>query len=200
MAGIQKYVVAAAVAAALIGAPTAAYGVSPGKAAHASAPSAPVIVRSAHATPLSVAKTAPTARIVAPGEHVVAPGGAEFWLTAEGKHWTMPGDPDPLFTSVVDGNIDLHTPGVSAYTEVSADGHATLSGVYYGGTGTASRVTVRTTAGTLHGKLLELAGHPGWGVWYVSADLPAGSVDGFEVRHIVVRDTEGEVYSRLDLS
>jgi hypothetical protein len=200
MARIRKYVAVAAVAAALIGAPTAAYGVSPGKAAPASGRSARVTVRSVHAAPLSVAKIAPTARIVAPDEHVVEPGGAEFWLTAEGKHWTMPGDPGPRFTSVVDGNIDLRTPGVSAYTEVTAEGHATLSGVYYGGKGTASRVTVRTTAGTLHGKLLELAGSPGWGVWYVSADLPAESRDGFGVRHIVVRDTEGEVYSRLDLN
>ncbi|MCT9008183.1 hypothetical protein [Streptomyces rhizosphaerihabitans] len=199
MAGIQKYVAAAAVAVALIGAPTAAYGVSPGKAAPASGRSAHVTVGSVHATPLSLATIAPTARIVAPDEHVVEPGGAEFWLTAQGKHWTTLDNPDPQFASVVDGNIDLHTPGVSAHVEVTAEGHATLSGVYYGGRGTASRVTVRTTAGTLHGKLLELAGNPGWGVWYVSADLPAHS-DDFGVRHIVVRDTEGEVYSRLDLN
>ncbi|MFI0964211.1 hypothetical protein ACH4S8_22780 [Streptomyces sp. NPDC021080] len=206
MAGMKKCVAAAAVAVALLTAPTAAYGAPARKAAPAAARTAATAARSAHVSVLSaharalpVARTAPTARIVAPGEHVEEPGGAEFWLTPEGKHWTTPDDPDPRFRSVVDGNIDLGTPGVSAQTEGTAQGHYTLSGLYYGGKGTASRVTVRTTAGTLHAKLLELAGDPGWGVWYVSTDLSAPGED-FAVHHVVVRDTAGQVYSRLDLS
>ncbi|MGW1063946.1 hypothetical protein ACWD4F_05480 [Streptomyces aureus] len=203
MAGMKRYAAAAAVAVALITAPTTAYGAAPQKAVPAAraattvAGPAHVSVLAAHARAASVAKAAPTARIVAPGEHVKEPGGAEFWLTPEGKHWTSPGDTEPQFRSVVDGNIDLGTPGVTAQIEGTAGGHYTLSGLYYGGKGTASRVTVRTTAGTLHGKLLELAGHPGWGVWYVSTDVPAGA--DFEARSIVVRDTLGRVYSRLDL-
>ncbi|WP_329300743.1 hypothetical protein OG410_21905 [Streptomyces sp. NBC_00659] len=198
MAGMKRYAAAAVVAVALITAPTAAYGVPTAKQAPAAARPAHGTVLSAHASALS-ARTAPTARIVAPDEHVTEPGGAEFWLTPEGKHWTTLDNPDPQFTNMVNGNIDLHTPGVSAFVEVTAEGHATLSGEYHGGTGTASRVTVRTTAGTLHAELLELAGHPGWGVWYVSTDLPASDKD-FGVKHIVVRDTEGGVYSRLDLN
>ncbi|MFD9006580.1 hypothetical protein ACFV0T_37510 [Streptomyces sp. NPDC059582] len=185
MAGTHKYMATAAVVVALIGAPSAAYAVSAGTSAHVSAQSA--------------ARKAPTPRIVASGEHVTEPGGADFWLTTEGKHWTTLDNPYPQFTSVVDGNIDLGSPGVSAHVETSADGHVLLSGVYYGGKGTASRVTVRTTAGTLHGKLLELAGEPGWGAWYVSTDVPAGN-DGLSVENVVVRDTHGKVYSRLDLN
>ncbi|MFE2300087.1 hypothetical protein ACFXAW_18025 [Streptomyces sp. NPDC059445] len=198
MAGRKRYAAVAVAAAALITAPTAAYGVSPAGPASAARPAHGAAVP-AHAPVLQVAKTAPTARIVAPDEHVTEPGGAEFWLTPEGKHWTTPDNPYPQFTNVVNGNIDLHTPGVSAFVEGTAQGHVTLSGVYYGGTGTASRVTVRTTAGTLHAKLLELAGNPGWGVWYVSTDLPAADQD-YAVRHVVVRDTTGAVYSRLDLN
>ncbi|MER5401048.1 hypothetical protein [Streptomyces sp. NPDC002599] len=199
MAGMKKYAAVAAVAVALIAVPTAAHSAPQGKGAPAAVLSAHVTGHPAHAPALPVAKTAPTARIVAPGEHVTEPGGAEFWLTAEGKHWTTLDNTDPQFRSVVDGNIDLGTPGVSAQVEGTAQGHVTLSGLYYGGKGTASRVTVRTTAGTLRAELLELAGNPGWGVWYVSTDLPASDED-FGVKHIVVRDTEGGIYSRLDLS
>ncbi|MEU8950781.1 hypothetical protein [Streptomyces sp. NPDC048489] len=185
MTRIHRYLAAAAVTAALIGAPTAANAAPLENAPHADAQTA--------------ARQIQGPRIVAPGEHVAEPGGAVFWLTPEGKHWTLLDDPYPQFTSVVDGNIDLGSPGVSAHTEISSDGHVLLSGVYYGGTGTAARVTIRTTAGTLHGNLLELAGDPGWGVWYVSTDSPTGS-DGLSVRNIVVRDTHNHIYSRLDLN
>ncbi|MFE1289494.1 hypothetical protein [Streptomyces sp. NPDC058751] len=195
---MKRCVAVAAVAVALITAPTAAHAVSSANAAHVTALSAHAPALSVHAPAPRAAQTAPTARIVAPGEHVTEPGGAEFWLTPEGKHWTTPDNPEPQFRSVVDGNIDLTRPGVSATVEATAEGHVTLSGVYYGGTGTASRVIVRTTAGTLHAKLLELPGNPGWGVWYVSTDLSPAE-DGLGVEHVVVRNTEGGVYSRLDL-
>ncbi|MFD5817278.1 hypothetical protein [Streptomyces sp. NPDC127038] len=198
MTGMKRYAAGAVVAVALITAPTSAYGAPSHRAASASAGPAAVTALAAHAPARPAARTAPTARIVAPGEHVAEPGGAEFWLTPEGKHWTTPDDPEPQFRSVVDGNIDLGTPGVSAQSEGTAAGHWTLSGLYWGGKGTASRVTVRTTAGTLHAKLLELAGDPGWGVWYVSTDVAPGQ--DFSLRHVVVRDTVGRVYSRLDLS
>ncbi|GAB7110114.1 hypothetical protein JCM4814A_84290 [Streptomyces phaeofaciens JCM 4814] len=184
MTGIQRCVAAAAVAVALIGTPTVAHALSQGG-------TAPVSVE-------SVAWKAPSARIVSPGEHVEVSGGAEFWLTEEGKHWTTPENPDPQFRSVVDGNIDRSRPGVSLQTE-GAGGHYLLSGVYYGGKGTASRVVVRTTAGVVHGKLLELPGKPGWGVWYATVDLSDGDTDGLGVSRVVVRDTEGKVYSRLNL-
>ncbi|MGW2823957.1 hypothetical protein ACWC24_23620 [Streptomyces sp. NPDC001443] len=186
MTGIQKHVAAAAVAVALIGAPTVAHAAAPDRTASVSA--APVAW-----------KAAATPRIVAPGEHVVVPGTAEFWLTEEGKHWTTVDDPDPQFRSVVDGNIDLGQPGVSMQTE-GAGVHYLFSGLYYGGKGTASRVTVHTTAGVAHGKLLELPGKPGWGVWYATIDLSAiGDWDSFAVSRVVVRDTANKVYAELKL-
>lgn len=186
MAGIQKYAAVAAVAVALIGAPTVAHAVSQGK-------TAPVAAG-------SVAREAASARIVAPGEHVRVPGGAEIWLTQEGKHWTTPENTDPQFRSVVDGNIDPSRPGVSLQVE-GAGSQYLLSGLYYGGTGTASRVVLRTTAGVVHGELLELAGKPGWGVWYATVDLPVdGDTDGLGVSRVVVRDTAGKVYAQLNLT
>lgn len=125
--------------------------------------------------------------------------GAEVWLTEEGKYWTTPTNPDPQFRSVVDGNIDRSHPGVSMQAEGSADGHFVLSGLYYGGKGTASRVTVQTKAGTVHGKLLELAGKPGWGVWYATAVVPTTDGQGglTYLGTITVYDTKGRVYAQL---
>ncbi|MFF1652672.1 hypothetical protein [Streptomyces sp. NPDC058255] len=185
---IQKYVAATAVAVALVGAPTVSYAASQGKAAHGT------LQRVA-------AEKAPSARIVAPGEHVKVPGGAEIWLTEEGKHWTTPDHPEPQFRSVVDGNIDRGMPGVSLQTEGVA-GHYFLSGLYYGGKGTASRVEVQTKDGVVQGKLLELSGKPGWGVWYATAEVPTtgddGGLDYFG--SVTVHDTKGKIYARLKLN
>jgi len=194
MTRMQKYVAAAAVAAALVGAPTVSYAAaSQGKAAHG----AHFQLVTQQATEKAGTKAA-TARTVAPGEHVAVPGGAEIWLTEEGKYWTTPDNPEPQFRSVVDGNIDRSLPGVSLQTE-GVDGHYFLSGLYYGGKGTASRVEVETEAGTVHGKLLELAGKPGWGVWYATADVPTtddkGDLDF--IGNVTVYTTKGKVYAQL---
>jgi hypothetical protein len=181
---IQKYVAVAAVAAALVGVPTVSYAAAPGRAADDTT-----------GTP------APAARIVAPGEHVTGGvAGFGLWLTEEGKYWTTPENPEPQFRSVVDGNIDLSRPGVSVQAEGN-QGHYVLSGLYYGGKGTASRVAVKTSVGTVHGKLLELAGRPGWGVWYATADVPVSDDGGFDAfQSVTVYDTRGRVYSQLKLN
>ncbi|MGD1219158.1 hypothetical protein AB9Q10_12055 [Streptomyces krungchingensis] len=201
MTRMQKYLAATAVAVALVGAPTVSYAVSQGKAASGtSTHSAARTERATAVRPVAeaAARKAPTARIVAPGEHVAVDGGAEIWLTAEGKHWTTAGDPEPQFRSVVDGNVDLTRPGVSMQAEGDAEGRYFLSGLYYGGKGTASRVTVETKAGTVHGKLLELAGKPGWGVWYATARTPAdGKGDPDFLGNVTVRDTKGRIYAQL---
>ncbi|WP_369247902.1 hypothetical protein [Streptomyces sp. R41] len=198
MTRIQKYVAATAVAVALVGAPAVSYAASQGKAASGTQPR---VTEARAAITEAAAKKAPTAQIVAPGEHVKVPGGAEIWLTKEGKYWTTPDNPEPQFRSVVDGNIDLTQPGVSMQTE-GVDGHYFLSGLYYGGKGTASRVTVGTRSGAVHGKLLELAGKPGWGVWYATAEVPAtddkGGLDHFE--NVTVLTTKGKVYAQLKLN
>lgn len=180
MTRMQKYLAAAVVAAALVGAPTVSYAAAPGRAAY------------------DTGTHAASARIVAPGEHVAGGvPGFELWLTEEGKYWTTPGDSDPQFRSVIDGNIDRSQPGVSMQAE-SDNGHVVLSGLYYGGKGTASRVTVETSAGTVRGKLLELAGKPGWGVWYATADVPVGDDGGLDaLGTITVYDTRGKVYAQL---
>ncbi|CAM5441642.1 hypothetical protein GCM10010261_29360 [Streptomyces pilosus] len=142
-------------------------------------------------------KKAPTPRVVAPGERVTAAPGFRLWLTAEGKHWTTPSLPGlEQFRSAVGGNIDLGTPGVSVQSEIS-DGRAYLSGLYYGGRGTASTVEIETASGTVHGKLIELSGDPGWGVWYATADVtPDGGPLGF-VSEVTVRTTKGALYAQL---
>jgi hypothetical protein len=187
MARMHKYVAVAALTTLLAGAPTLSYAASRGEAAHGTAAVAAVAAK----------KKAPTPRIVQPGEHVVAAPGFELWLTAEGKHWVEPGLPDfPQFRSVVDGNIDLSRPAVS----LQAGGHEGvyyLSGIYYGGKGTASRVEVATSEGKVRGKLIELAGKPGWGVWYATAPLPAGDNGEVFLRGVTVYDTKGRVYSQL---
>ncbi|AVH57561.1 hypothetical protein C4B68_19340 [Streptomyces dengpaensis] len=190
---MQKYVAATAVAVALVGAQTVSYAASQGKAAHGT--HLQVVTQQ---TAKKAAKKAPTARIVAPGEHVTVPGGAEIWLTEEGKYWMTPDYPEPQFRSVVDGNIDLGRPGVSMQAE-GVDGRYFLSGLYYGGKGTASRVEVETEAGTVHGSLLELAGKPGWGVWYATADVPAGDDGGGfgYFGNVTVFTTKGKVYAQL---
>jgi hypothetical protein len=190
MTRMHKYVAVAALTTVLAGMPSMSYAVSRGETAHGTDT----------AVAAAVARKAPTPRIVAPGEHVVAAPGFELWLTAEGKHWTDPDMPDdPQFRSVVDGNIDPTRPGVSLQGS-GFEGRYYLSGLYYGGKGTASRVEVATSTGKVRGKLIELAGKPGWGVWYAIADLPSGDNGEDFLRAVTVYDTRGRVYSQLPLS
>ncbi|MFF4143528.1 hypothetical protein ACFY0A_19405 [Streptomyces sp. NPDC001698] len=160
-------------------------------------PAAPPSVSPTPSAPPSAspAAPAPTPRIVASGEHVTAVPGFELWLTAEGKHWTSPALPEPQFRSVVDGNIARSDPGVSLQVE-SEDGRTYLSGVYYGGKGTASSVEVETVAGTVWGKLVELPGDPGWGVWYAVTDLKPGKDPLHFENQITVHNTEGGIYAQ----
>ncbi|QYX78727.1 hypothetical protein K1J60_21300 [Streptomyces akebiae] len=196
MARMHTLVAAAALTTLLAGASTTSYAASRGEAAHGAGTTVAVAEAAAAS---AVARKAPTPRIVQAGEHVVAAPGFEFWMTEEGKHWLEPDLPDfPQFRSVVDGNIDRSRPGVSLQAS-AFEGRYYLSGVYYGGKGTASRVAVRTSTGTVHGQLIELPGKPGWGVWYAIADLPAVD-DGQEfLRGVTVLDTKGGVYSQLRL-
>ncbi|MGW2898461.1 hypothetical protein ACWDAO_28650 [Streptomyces sp. NPDC001212] len=202
-----KYLTCAAVTtAALAGMATVSYAI-PAKAPHGTVAEAGAAqtraasaskARTVTATQPTAKKTAPTPRIVASGEHVTAVPGFELWLTAEGKHWTTPSSPDPQFRSVVDGNIDRNTPGVSLQSEITDD-NAYFSGLYYGGKGTASRVEIETADGTVHGKLIELPGKPGWGVWYATAGVKPGSGSWDYVSRVTVHDTKGKVYARLTL-
>ncbi|WP_200307380.1 hypothetical protein [Streptomyces adelaidensis] len=199
-ARIHKYVAVAALTTLLAGVPTMSYAVSRGETAHgvkAAAVGAEAEVAAAEVA--AVARKAPTPRIVAPGQHVVAAPGFELWLTAEGKHWVDPDLPgDEQFRSVVDGNIDPTRPGVSLQAS-GFEGRYYLSGLYYGGKGTASRVEIRTSTGTVRGKLIELAGKPGWGVWYATTPLPAGDTGEDFLREVTVHDTKGRVYAELPL-
>ncbi|MFE0384598.1 hypothetical protein ACFW1F_10995 [Streptomyces bungoensis] len=198
-----KYLAGAVLTVAVAGMATVSYAapaeaphdtVTKTEAAQAWKSRAAAVTKSA-AKPAATKHTARTPRIVAPGERVTAAPGFRLWLTAEGKHWVTPSSPEPEFRSVVDGNIDLGTPGVSLQAEIT-DGRAYLSGLYYGGKGVASGVDVETAAGTVHGKLIELAGHPGWGVWYATAAVAAGGSPDF-VSQVTVHDTEGGVYAQL---
>ncbi|MFF9149834.1 hypothetical protein ACF1BN_33845 [Streptomyces sp. NPDC014861] len=115
-------------------------------------------------TPLTSA-TAPRiptpVRTVAAEERVAAAPGWTVWLTGRGKYWEGGEDGTRQFRPVDDGNIDLSVPGVSF------QGEGTFrSGLYYG-TRDAGRVDLVDAKGrTTTAALLELAGRPGWGVWY----------------------------------
>ncbi|MFJ8182735.1 hypothetical protein [Streptomyces sp. NPDC096105] len=190
----RKYLAGAAVTAAVAGMTTVSYA-APATAPHDTAGrAAHSATADAASTPAAARKHAPTPRIVAPGERVTGAPGFELWLTPEGKHWTTPDMPEGQFRSVVDGNIDLSSPGVSLQYEGTPE-RVHLSGLYYGGKGTASAVEVETRAGTVAGKLIELPGRPGWGVWYATA-VPDDSSWDF-VSEVTVRDTKGRVYASL---
>ncbi len=158
---------------------------------------APAAPPAASAPPSPAPSVSPTPRVVAPGERVTVAPGFQLWLTAEGKHWTTPSMPGlEQFRSVVDGDIDRGTPGVSLQMETS-DGHAYLSGLYYGGRGTASTVEIETASGTVHGRLVQLPGAPGWGVWYATTGVEPDAGSPGSTPGVTVRDTGGGVYARL---
>ncbi|KEG41031.1 hypothetical protein AB0D90_19925 [Streptomyces althioticus] len=190
-----KYLAGAAVTAAVAGMATMSYA-----APHDTAGRAPHSATATAAAPAvaPAAKHAPTPRIVQPGERVTGAPGFELWLTPEGKHWTTPDMPEGQFRSVVDGNVDLSSPGVSVQSEGTPD-RVHLSGLYYGGKGTASTVELRTAAGTLHGKLIELPGRPGWGVWYAVAEPAPNDGSRHFVSEVTVRTTKGKVYASISL-
>ncbi|MEU1226827.1 hypothetical protein [Streptomyces sp. NPDC005828] len=118
------------------------------------------------AAPPTVARptqTPPPVRVVAAGERVDVGRGITVWLTEDGKHWSGPEGEN--FRSVADGNIDRAEPGVSHQSEGGPKG-AFHSGLYYG-TRAPGRVELTATGGRpVRATLLELPGHPGWGVWY----------------------------------
>lgn len=186
-----KHLAGAAVTAAVAGMATMAYA-----APHDTSGRAPHSATVPAAAP--AAKHAPTPRIVQPGERVTGAPGFELWLTPEGKHWTTPDMPEGQFRSVVDGNVDLSRPGVSVQSEGTPE-RVHLSGLYYGGKGTASTVELRTAAGTLRGELIELPGRPGWGVWYAVADPVPNDGSWSFVSEVTVRNTKGKVYASLSL-
>ncbi|MET9434146.1 hypothetical protein [Streptomyces sp. NPDC006551] len=166
---MKKYLPAAAavVAAVVITAPTAVAA----PAARLADAGTTTIAAARAATP---AATESPVRVLRSGERVDAGRGWTVWLTKEGKHWSGK-DGFEEFRSVADGNLDLSGPGVSHQSESDANG-AFHSGLYYG-TREAGRVELtgadgRRTVTTL----LELAGRPGWGVWY--AHGPATGADG----------------------
>ncbi|QKW04520.1 hypothetical protein HUT14_00705 [Streptomyces sp. NA02536] len=174
----NKCVAAVAVAVALAGVP----GVAQAQAQFA----APAHSQSGEAA----SPAAGVVRVVAPGERVRAAAGVELWLTAEGKHWST-SETGEQFRSVVDGNIDLSTPGIGLTAEPVGDRYF-LSGVYVAGQ-SAVRVVVRTSDGKVTASAVRLPGTPGWGVWY--ADVPLH--DGLGVDAVTLYDRHGKEIASL---
>ncbi|WP_066945407.1 hypothetical protein [Streptomyces lushanensis] len=133
------------------------------------------------------------ARVVQPNQRVKAAPGAEVWLTEDGKHWSIPGQPGQ-FRSVSDGNLDTSVPGITYQAEPVGDRYF-YSGIYYG-TREAARVEIMTPTGeVVRAELLQLAGAPGWGVWYATVEP---SLSGPEiVRGIVLYSATGKVLATL---
>ncbi|MGW0846096.1 hypothetical protein ACWD26_39375 [Streptomyces sp. NPDC002787] len=163
------------------------------------------------ATATTAPPSAPLAgqvRVVAPGERVRTEYGSEFWLTAEGKHWTDP-EPEPgvppmkEFRSVVDGNLDTSEPGLSMQGSGSATQGYLVSGLFYGVRSAAAGVRITAYDGeVIDGTVLRLKGNTRWGVWYGRVrppEDPARSPD-FEdpVRKVSVYDTDGGVLAEMD--
>ncbi|MEU8950783.1 hypothetical protein [Streptomyces sp. NPDC048489] len=98
----------------------------------------------------------------------MAPG-IEMWLTTDGSHWSEP-DLPPQSRSVVSGNLDMSSPGISLQYSTQADGRTFLSGIFHG-PGKPGRVEVVTGGGVVHATALALAGQPGWGAWYAVTRL-----------------------------
>ncbi|MEU0391301.1 hypothetical protein ABZ208_00650 [Streptomyces sp. NPDC006208] len=134
--------------------------------------------------------------VVKPGQRVRPAPGTELWLTEEGKHWSVPGDPDQ-FRSVTDGNLDMSVPGVSAQIE-STDGRFFMSGVYYGSRD-AARVEIVTAAGPVTATLVTLTDRPGWGAWYATAESVPENGEDF-VRSVTLYDSAGKPLSELPMS
>ncbi|MCC5033232.1 hypothetical protein DMH02_008365 [Streptomyces sp. WAC 00631] len=220
MARMITYLATASVAAALVVAPSLAHALAPAGAPAPAAAESPagakVSERSGEVRP--AAASGP--RVVAPGERVRATPGVELWLTRDGKHWSTP-DQEDQFRSVTDGNLDLSRPGVTVQSEPVGDRYF-HSGIYHG-EGDADRVEIVTEDGRADGKLVTLAGKPGWGAWYATTGLPGvstpadspakteagtgtgpaktaadSSPTGF-VRSVTVYDTEGGVLAELTL-
>ncbi|WRZ91734.1 hypothetical protein OHB54_23245 [Streptomyces sp. NBC_01007] len=146
------------------------------------------------ATP-SPAETAGRVRVVASGERVSVASGTEIWLTKDGSRWTEPGMP-VQFHSVVNGNLDLSSPGVSLQASYWNDGRTFLSGVFHG-SGEAAHVEVTTAAGVVHATALTLAGKPGWGAWYAVMPAPPtpapDDAPSQDPRRVTVYDSSGAV-------
>ncbi|WP_245703309.1 hypothetical protein [Streptomyces lushanensis] len=219
MTRIKKYVAAATVTAAVLAVPTGAYALTSGGTS--STPSASVPSVKSPGAPAASGAGARTTdrtssiRVVAPGERVKAGPGIRVWLTREGKYWSTP-DMDEQFRSVVDGNLDLSTPGVSRQSESVGDRYF-HSGVYYGSRA-AARVELTTATGrTVRASMVELAGKPGWGAWYATTELPspaevlgpegagtgagAGTDTGRPadfIRSVTLYDTAGRVLATLE--
>ncbi|MFE1960311.1 hypothetical protein [Streptomyces sp. NPDC059479] len=155
---------------------------------------APVLT-AAPPTPSPAPEPAPKpARVVQPNQRVKAAPGVEVWLTKDGKHWSTPEQPDQ-FRSVSDGNLDMSTPGVSYQAETVGDRYF-HSGVYYG-TREAARVEITTLTGkVVRAELLQLAGRPGWGVWYATTE-PPGVSEPEIVRGITLYGATGKVLATL---
>ncbi|MFJ9968855.1 sialidase family protein [Streptomyces avermitilis] len=190
MTRMKKYVLAASVAAALVGAPTMAHAIVSAKAPASAA--ADVQVAAAKAS---------SVRVVAPGERVQAAPKVQLWLTKDGKHWSSPQEADQ-FRSVTDGNLDMSRPGVGLQGEPIGKDYF-LSGIYHG-KGDAATVKIKTAKGTVTGTIVRLAGKPGWGAWYATTPLPDMTVPKAKQKHhfvrsITVYDTTGNTIATLTL-
>ncbi|MFE6817822.1 hypothetical protein ACFVBQ_25140, partial [Streptomyces sp. NPDC057675] len=116
--------------------------------------------------------------------------------------WSTPTQADQ-FRSVTDGNLDMSRPGVSLQTEPApVNNDAFLSGTWHG-KGDATTVRIVTDNGTVHGNVVSLAGHPGWGAWYATSPLPTGTKnnDGKHnfVKSVTVLDAAGHTIATLTL-
>jgi len=150
----------------------------------------------------------PTVRVVAPGQPVRPWRTVRLWLTEEGAYWQADDDPDPIFRSAFDVNIDRSEPGISLVMGLGGD-QEYFFGLYYGpGADGAATVVLSTPGGlTCTGSLVTLSRQSGWGAsrqsgwgaWY--ADPRSAGWTDRDLRHMMVSilDAQGRTLTAIDL-
>ena len=81
-----------------------------------------------------------------------------------------------------------HAATVSVRARGGGDGTGVLFGTYHG-RGEAAGVRIETTGHDVEGRTLTLAGHPGWGAWYVHVGGGTGRVTVYDATGKVIAAT-----------
>ncbi|MFF8380665.1 hypothetical protein ACF07V_31530 [Streptomyces sp. NPDC015661] len=140
-------------------------------------------------TSLTPATPATDPRTVRPGEKVEPGLGHTMWLNRQGMVLATPSVSGGSETRLTKAS---EVPGGTISATASADRSGTLWAGVYRGPGTPAKVTVEIDGRTLTGKVVTLAGKPGWAAFY-AVDPRTGST----APEITVEAADGTVLARM---
>ncbi|WP_225102550.1 hypothetical protein [Streptomyces sp. CoH27] len=137
-------------------------------------------------------------RVVTPGEQITVNDDTKIWLAADGLHSKGRNVPGPPI-KVTGGTNVSREPQMWG----DPDGTWTAFGIYKG-KGEAARVRIESARSGTAGKVLTLAGNPGWGGWYAVVKPPAGSKAKAALaenipRRVTVYDATGKVIASQEI-